>query len=329
MYGYIFNLDLTEFITNGAGKGWTNIWAKIKLSNLEVSGLGDAENKVTVQTLVGNKVEGTENNNVLDVQESTGSSTYMFTGLDLNSEGFDLAPDEYQLHILIRNSISDDWRIPKASKLLISTDRIGFADTAKPISDMLTYDTIKGLTIIGINEIEPSGDNSTIGAGKQFKSANIGTIIAETISASSNITAAQGEISASSATIPLINVDTISARESGANVTIGNIETSKIENIGPDSTIGTESKHFPTGYIDNIYATKINTSTVEDVTDITSPTSKTSSLNITGVTQIIPKDISDGTGTSVSSSLGNNSRRFSYGFINNLTTNKRDCQELF
>ena len=87
IYGYIFKLDLTDFITNGAGKDWTNIWAKIKLSNLEVSGLGNAEEKVTVQTLVGNKVDSTPNNNVLDVQESSEpDSMFMFTGLDLNSD---------------------------------------------------------------------------------------------------------------------------------------------------------------------------------------------------------------------------------------------------
>lgn len=310
IYGYIFKLDLTDFINSGAGKDWTDIWAKIKLSNLEVSGLGNPEEKVTVQTLVGNKVDSTPNNNVLDVQES-GEQGYMFTGLDLNSEKFNLGSDEYQLHILTRTSLSEaSWSIPEESKLLISTDRIAFADAAKSVSDILTYEISKGLNIIGINKIEPFANDSTIGAQQQFKSANIGTITTENISASK------------SATTPLINVDTISACESGANVTIENIETSKIKNIGPNSTIGTESEYFPTGYIDNIYASKIDAPTIENVTEIKSPESETSSVNITGVTQIIPKNISDGTGTSVASSLGNNSKRFSYGFINNLTTKK-------
>ena len=366
IYGYIFKLDLTDFITNGAGKDWTNIWAKIKLSNLEVSGLGNAENKVTVQTLVGNKVEGTQNNNVLDVQESTGSSTYMFTGLDLNSQKFNLAPDEYQLHILTRTSLSEaSWSIPEESKLLISTDRIAFADAAKSVSDILTYETSKGLTIIGINEIEPFANGSTIGAHQQFKSANIKTITTETISASN-----------SGASVNITNIATNKIESTGTNSTIGTsdthfdngyintiytdvidcktgadikkiasvesikgpeIETSalKVENVNSivpksinsdgvitPSMLGNSTKHWSSGYIDNIYTSKIDARTIENVTEIKSPESETSSVNITGVTQIIPKNISDGTGTSVSSSLGNNSRRFSYGFINNLTTNK-------
>lgn len=348
IYGYIFKLDLTDFITNGAGKDWTNIWAKIKLSNLEVSGLGNAEEKVTVQTLVGNKVDSTPNSNVLDVQES-GEQGYMFTGLDLNSEKFNLGSDEYQLHILTRNLTSDNFSIPKESKLLISTDRIAFADAAKSVSDILTYETSKGLTIIGINDIEPFANGGTIGAQQQFKSANIETITTETISASN-----------SGASVNITNIATNKIESTGTNSTIGTsdahfdngyikkiasvesikgpeIETSalKVENVNSivpksinsngvitSSMLGNSDKRWSSGYIYNIYASKIDAPTIENVTEIKSPESETSSVNIIGVTQIIPKNISDGTGTSVASSLGNNSRRFSYGFINNLTTKK-------
>ena len=358
IYGYIFKLDLTDFITNGAGKDWINIWAKIKLSNLEVSGLGNAGEKVTVQTLVGNKVDSTPNNNVLDVQESSEpDSMFMFTGLDLNSKKFNLGSDEYQLHILTRTSLSEaSWSIPEESKLLISIDRIAFADAAKSVSDILTYETSKGVNIIGINDIEPFVNGGTIGAYQQFKSANIGTITTETISAS----------------------------DSGTNVTIENIATNKIESTGTTSTIGTSeapfsngyintiycttdadikkiasvesikgpeagtsalkvenvnsivpksinsngvitpsmlgnnsniNNHWSSGYIDNIYANKIDASTIENVTEIKSPESENATLRITGVTQIIPK----ATG-SVSSGLGINNNRFSQGYFNNLTT---------
>lgn len=350
IYGYIFKLDLTDFITNGAGKDWTNIWAKIKLSNLEVSGLGNTEEKVTVQTLVGNKVDSTPNSNVLDVQESTESSTFMFTGLDLNSEKFNLGSDEYQLHILTRTSLSEaSWSIPEESKLLISTDRIAFADAAKSVSDVLTYETSKGLTIIGINEIEPFANDGTIGAQQQFKSANIGTITTETISASN-----------SGANVTIENIATNKIESKGTNSTIGTsdayfyngyikniasvesikgpeIETSalKVENVNSivpksinsdgvitPSMLGNSNKHWSSGYIDNIYVSKIDALTIENVTEIRSPESGTSSFNITGVTQIIPKNISDGTGISIPSALGNTYERFTYGFINNLTTKK-------
>lgn len=236
IYGYIFKLDLTDFITNGAGKDWTDIWAKIKLSNLEVSGLSNAGEKVTVQTLVGNKVDSTPNNNVLDVQESSEpDSMFMFTGLDLNSKKFNLGSDEYQLHILTRTSLSEaSWSIPEESKLLISTDRIAFANTAKSVSDMLTYEISNGLNIIGINKIEPFANGSTIGADQQFESANIGTI----------------------------NTETISASNSGANVTIENIATNKIESTGTNSTIGTNDKYFPTGYISTLHSSDITATNI-------------------------------------------------------------------
>ena len=344
IYGYIFKLDLTDFITNGAGKDWINIWAKIKLSNLEVSGLGNTEEKVTVQTLVGNKVDSTPNNNVLDVQESSEpDSMFMFTGLDLNSKKFNLGSDEYQLHILTRTSLSEaSWSIPEESKLLISIDRIAFADAAKSVSDILTYETSKGVNIIGINEIEPFANGGTIGAQQQFKSANIGTITTETISASNF-----------GASVNITNIATNKIESTGTNSTIGTsdayfyngyikniasvesikgpeIETSalKVENVNSivpksinsngvitSSMLGNSNKHWSSGYIDNIYANKIDAPTIENVTEIKSPEPENATLRITGVTQIIPK----ATG-SVSSGLGINNNRFSQGYFNNLTT---------
>lgn len=344
IYGYIFKLDLTDFITNGAGKDWTNIWAKIKLSNLEVSGLGNAEEKVTVQTLVGNKVDSTPNNNVLDVQESSEpDSMFMFTGLDLNSKKFNLGSDEYQLHILTRTSPSEaSWSIPEESKLLISIDRIAFADAAKSVSDILTYETSKGLTIIGINDIEPFVNGGTIGADQQFKSANIETITTETISASN-----------SGASVNITNIATNKIESTGTNSTIGtsdaHFDNGYIKNIasvesikGPEtgtsalkvenvnsivpksiksngvitsSMLGNSDNHWSSGYIDNIYANKIDAPTIENVTEIKSPELENATLRITGVTQIIPK----ATG-SVSSGLGINNNRFSQGYFNNLTT---------
>lgn len=358
IYGYIFKLDLTDFITNGAGKDWTNIWAKIKLSNLEVSGLGNAEEKVTVQTLVGNKVDSTPNNNVLDVQES-GEQGYMFTGLDLNSEKFNLGSDEYQLHILTRTS--NGWIIPKGSKLLISTDRIGFADTAKSVSDILTYDdTVNntGLTIKEIKSIKPGNNaNIDIGAANNYfasgyikdiyaASGNIDNFISNTISPKikpANIGTPGAYFD--NGYIDTINTNVIDCRNGADIKKIASVESIKgpeietsalkVENVNSivpksissngvitSSMLGNSSNYWDSGYIDTIYAMKIDAPTIENVTEIKSPESETSSINITGVTQIIPKNISDGTGTSVASSLGNNGRRFSYGFINNLTTKK-------
>ena len=358
IYGYIFKLDLTDFITNGAGKDWTNIWAKIKLSNLEVSGLGNAEEKVTVQTLVGNKVDSTPNSSVLDVQES-GEQGYMFTGLDLNSEKFNLESDEYQLHILTRTS--GNWIIPKESKLLISTDRIGFADTAKSVSDILTYDDTAnntGLTIKEIKSIKPGNNaNIDIGAANNYfasgyikdiyaASGNIDNFISNTISPKIK----PANIGTSGAYFDNGYIDTINTNvidcKNGADIKKiasvesikgPEIETSalKVENVNSivpksinsngvitSSMLGNSSNYWDSGYIDTIYAKKIDAPTIENVTEIKSPESEIYSVNITGVTQIIPKNISDGTGISVASSLGNNSKRFSYGFINNLTTKK-------
>ena len=359
IYGYIFKLDLTDFITNGAGKDWTNIWAKIKLSNLEVSGLGNAEEKVTVQTLVGNKVDNISNSNVLDVQES-GEQGYMFTGLDLNSEKFtNLGSDEYQLHILTRTS--GDWIIPKGSKLLISTDKVGFADTAKSVSDILTYDDTAnntGLTIKEIKSIKPGNNaNIDIGAANNYFASGYIKNIYATTGDIDNLTSNTISPKIETATIGTSDayfyngyIDTIETNVIYCNKGAGikeiapvesikgpEIETSalKVENVNSivpksinsdgvitPSMLGNSNKHWSSGYIDNIYASKIDAPTIENVTEIKSPESETSSVNITGVTQIIPKNISDGTGTSVASSLGNNSKRFSYGFINNLTTKK-------
>lgn len=244
IHGYIFNLDLTDFIKTGDAKDWIDIWAKIKLSDLEVVGLGSESDPIKVQTLISNGIQGTDNSIVLDVQKSSEPEIYVFTGLALNNEQFELAvSDEYQLHILTRTSTSNTWSIPKESKLLISTDRIGFDNTDKALSDTLIYEDTKGLIIKEIAGIE-SSNNSTIGsANKPFGSANISKITAKTIS----------------------------APEAAGNVSIENIATNKIESTGTNPTVGTADNKFFTGYIDTLYADKIKISG-QYTTGLTIPT---------------------------------------------------------
>lgn len=185
--------------------------------------------------------------------------------------------------------------------------------------DNLTSDTISaksedtGLTIRNVVSLECVEDADIGAADNRFTNLYV-----ENVNASGKMTISN--IVSNSTPSSIGAPDNYFVNGYITNVYSTTITSSELHAIPGGSDIGTDSVSFTNGYINNIYASTIDVATLNNVDTIKSRDSSTSAININGVAQIIPKNISSDTDISVVSALGNANKRFSYGFIDNLTT---------
>lgn len=180
------------------------------------------------------------------------------------------------------------------------------------------YATNGYIDVLLSDSIFPNIMNATIGAAdRYFANGYIDTVYTDVIQCTT------GADIKKIASVESINGP--GTQEPALALKIENVNSIAPKSIESDgvitpSTLGNSDKHWGSGYIDNIYASEVDVFTLNNVDSIKARTSPNSALNIDGVAQIIPKNLSGVAGVYVASALGNPYKRFLYGFINNLTT---------
>jgi hypothetical protein len=168
IHGYYFELNLTEFLSTGAGSTWTNIYARIRLLPfLNDEGEPSAPNtKYKAITLAGTSDVGTipSPGIILDV---TTSSIDTFFGIDLNdSATVSLASTDYELHLLSGGPSA--WAVPLTSRLkFVATDVEGLP-TINNSTTLKTDNTIFAPTTAGTSNqvlISAGGTNAPVWSG--------------------------------------------------------------------------------------------------------------------------------------------------------------------
>ena len=168
IHGYYFELNLTEFLSTGAGSTWTNIYARIRLLPfLNDEGEPSAPNtKYKAITLAGTSDVGTipSPGIILDV---TTSSIDTFFGIDLNdSATVSLASTDYELHLL--SGGPSTWAVPLTSRLkFVATDVEGLP-TINNSTTLKTDNTIFAPTTAGTSNqvlISAGGTNAPVWSG--------------------------------------------------------------------------------------------------------------------------------------------------------------------
>lgn len=330
--GYYFRLNLNDAADIDS---WTELWISVKTEELRVA---LELNSSTIDTQI---LTGFDDNKILDINDK-------FKGIELSST--EKAANVSSLHALTRTSTANDWKIAELSDVRFKTSHVGIVDengiTTKYLSDVIKYedkkikatiDEITSKTIVkpveykaGVSDITLDAESSKIEIQCHSSAAEEANDAPLILSSSfdnnlgfsnkiENVTSIQTNQELKK------NLDEVNIGASNnrfTNLYVENVDASKkmtISNITANnsttSSIGESNNYFYNAYITNVHSDKIDVSTLADVTTISSPTLNTSILNINGVAQITPKNIE-----SVPSGLGNSNNRFSFGFINNLTT---------